>query len=59
MDKCPKCKTVHPPTLKQCEGCSSPLESYLTAYENRCLKVTWTLCGYHDDASSGSQHSEY
>lgn len=48
MDQCSRCQKVHPPTLKQCEGCSHPLASYLEAYEKGCLKVTWFLCGYHD-----------
>lgn len=59
MDTCSKCGTVHPPKVRQCEGCSAPLESYLEAYENGCLKVEWTLCRYHDDVVTFSPHSEY
>jgi hypothetical protein len=59
MDKCSRCQTVHPPSLIQCEGCSAPLEYYLTAYGKGCLKVTWQLCQYHDDATRTSQPSDY
>ena len=59
MDKCTKCGITHPPRLEQCEGCSGPLESYLKAYENGCLKVTWTLCPSHYSQTLSSPHSEY
>lgn len=59
MEKCSACGTAHPPKLKQCEGCSAPLESYLKAYENGCLKVEWTLCGYHDVVTSAPYSAEY
>ncbi|MEJ8640217.1 hypothetical protein [Streptomyces sp. MS2.AVA.5] len=47
-DSCPSCRTRHPATISQCEGCPNPLASYATTDDNGCITVRWKMCPTHD-----------
>lgn len=47
-DPCASCRTHHPATIGQCEGCPDPLAFYATAYDTGCITVRWEMCPTHD-----------